>query len=101
MLNQNNAVTGAYYASGTSTVNPNAPSFTFASASGNSQLSNEISGVSDIKFTDGSSLSSRLKSIEERLFILVPDAKLLEQHEMLREAYNHYKLMEALLLNHK
>ena len=67
----------------------------------NRPSNNTISNVDDINFTDGSTLTNRLKAIEDRLSILVPDPKLHEQYESLREAYEHYKLMEALLLNPK
>lgn len=42
------------------------------------------------------SLLEHLEKIEERWLILRPDPKLLEKHEALRQAYEHYKLLEAL-----
>ena len=42
-------------------------------------------------------LDNRLKNIEARLVILIPDPQLLEKHKALKEAYDHYKLMEKLL----
>lgn len=42
-------------------------------------------------------IDTRLKDIEARLCILVPDPQLLEKHKALKEAYDHYKLMEKLL----
>lgn len=42
-------------------------------------------------------LDARLKDIEARLCILVPDPLLLEKYQSLQDAYNHYKLMEKLL----
>ena len=77
-------------------ITANANTITF-----NKPSNNTISNVDDIHFTDGSTLTNRLKAIEDRLSILVPDPKLHEQYESLREAYEHYKLMEALLLNPK
>lgn len=44
-----------------------------------------------------SNLDTRLKDIEARLVILIPDPLLLEKHKALKEAYDHYKLMEKLL----
>ena len=41
----------------------------------------------------------RLEAIEKRLLILVPDPEKLEQWEALREAYDHYKSLEALIGN--
>lgn len=39
-----------------------------------------------------------LTKIQERLSILVPDPKRLEKYEALRQAYEHYKTLEALCL---
>jgi hypothetical protein len=49
---------------------------------------------------DGESVNKKMKMIDEierRLAILVPDPAKLEKYEALREAYDHYKLLEALL----
>ena len=45
---------------------------------------------------DGKSLKNFMTKMEERLAILVPDPKKLEQFEALKKAYEHYKLMEKL-----
>ena len=45
---------------------------------------------------DGKSLKQFMNKLEERLAILVPDPKKLEQFEALKKAYEHYKLMEKL-----
>lgn len=42
------------------------------------------------------SLKDTLQSIQDRLAILVPDPKKLEKFEALKQAYDHYKLLEAL-----
>ncbi len=44
----------------------------------------------------GRSLEDMLKTIEDRLAILVPDPEKLEQFEALKKAYEHYKVLEAL-----
>jgi hypothetical protein len=44
----------------------------------------------------GKSLKEFMNKLEERLAILVPDPKKLEQFEALKKAYEHYKLMESL-----
>lgn len=49
----------------------------------------------DIKWK-GRSLSEFLKSIEDRLAILVPDQAKLQHFEALQKAYQHYKTLEAL-----
>jgi len=51
----------------------------------------------DIVFTDGSSVKEALKKINDRLSILEPRPEHLKNHEALRQAYEHYKIMEALL----
>ena len=50
---------------------------------------------SDIKI-GGRSLVAFMKTMEERLAILVPDPKKLEKFEALKKAYEHYKTMESL-----
>jgi hypothetical protein len=49
----------------------------------------------DIK-VDGKSLKEFMNKMEQRLAILVPDPKKLEQFAALKKAYEHYKLMESL-----
>jgi len=44
----------------------------------------------------GRSMRKILEGIEQRLSILVPDPKKLEHYEALRQAYEHYKTLEAL-----
>jgi hypothetical protein len=46
----------------------------------------------------GRSMKKLLDSIEHRLSILVPDPKKLEQYEALKQAYQHYKTLEALCI---
>lgn len=46
---------------------------------------------------NGVKLSDTLNAINNRLSILQPDPKLLAKYENLREAYEHYKTLEALL----
>ena len=45
---------------------------------------------------DGISLRDTLNKLQERLAILVPDPKKLEQYEALKQAYEHYKTLEGL-----
>ena len=44
----------------------------------------------------GRSMKKLLEGIEHRLSILVPDPKKLERYEALKQAYQHYKTLEAL-----
>ena len=55
----------------------------------------EMAAGTDIK-VDGKSLKEFMNKMEERLAILVPDPKKLEQFAALKKAYEHYKLMESL-----
>lgn len=48
---------------------------------------------------DGVSLRTTLLAIQDRLAILVPDPKKLEQFEALKQAYDHFKTLEALCLS--
>jgi hypothetical protein len=48
---------------------------------------------------DGQDLAKTLESIQNRLAILVPDPKLLDKYEALKQAYEHYKLLEALCID--
>jgi hypothetical protein len=45
---------------------------------------------------NGANLAKTLQQIQDRLAILIPDPKLLDKYEALQQAYDHYKLLEAL-----
>lgn len=53
----------------------------------------EVSG--DIK-VNGKSLKDFMEKVSDRLSILTPDPKLLEKYDALKEAYEHYKILEKL-----
>ena len=55
----------------------------------------DMAAGTDIK-VDGKSLKEFMSKMEERLAILIPDPKKLEQFAALKKAYEHYKLMESL-----
>ena len=55
----------------------------------------DMAAGTDIK-VDGKSLKEFMNKMEERLAILIPDPKKLEQFAALKKAYEHYKLMESL-----
>lgn len=55
----------------------------------------EVKNGADITI-DGKSLSKFMDKVEERLGILQPKPELLEKFEALRQAYEHYKTLEAL-----
>lgn len=55
----------------------------------------ELDADADIMI-GGRSMKKILDGIEQRLSILVPDPKKLERYEALKQAYQHYKTLEAL-----
>lgn len=63
----------------------------------------QINGTLKILGTDadidinGIKLTALLSDIAARLAILQPDPVMLKKHEALRQAYEHYKTLEALL----
>lgn len=62
----------------------------------------KVSGDADISGelkVGGISINETLAKINERLAILVPDPALLEKYEALKQAYDQYKLLEALCVN--
>ncbi len=80
-----------YYTTGTGgyTFNTTTPSVNITSGG------IDMASGTDIK-VDGKSLKEFMNKMEERLAILVPDAKKLEQFAALKKAYEHYKLIESL-----
>ena len=62
----------------------------------------KVSGDADIQgnlTVNGANISELLEKIQERLAILVPDPKRLEKYEALKQAYDNYKLLEALCVD--
>ena len=69
---------------------------------GSSSITTSASGIevkngADITI-DGKSLSSFMSRVEARLGILQPKPELLEKFEALKQAYEHYKTLEALCM---
>lgn len=48
---------------------------------------------------NGQDLAETLQTIQDRLAILVPNPKLLDKYEALKQAYEHYKTLEALCVD--
>lgn len=59
-----------------------------------------IGESSDIKINT-KSMKKWMESVEKRLLILEPKPELLAKHEALRNAYEHYKTLEAILYDEK
>ncbi len=78
-----------YYATGSYNINNTSSSVNISSDG------IDMAAGTDIK-VDGKSLKEFMSKMEERLAILIPDPKKLEQFAALKKAYEHYKLMEQL-----
>lgn len=93
-------LTGGYYNnSWTSYSNGSAG---VVSVSAGTQPSLKVSGDADITGTlkvRGIDVSEVLTKIQDRLAILVPDPMLLEKYDALKQAYDHYKTLEALCVD--
>ena len=48
-------------------------------------------------FVQGKSMKAWMDAVERRLLILEPKPELLEKYASLRQAYEHYKTLEAIL----
>ena len=84
-VNLNNVIYSA------STANP-----TFNIGTTNTGLTVNGTMAADDYMIQGQSIKSTLDKINERLSILVPDPKKLAKYAALKEAYEHYKLLEKL-----
>jgi hypothetical protein len=60
-------------------------------------ITNNSNG-SAVSFVTKEELEKRLSTIEKRLAILVPNPVHLEKYESLKKAYEHYKMLEILLV---
>lgn len=56
--------------------------------------------VADI-LINGQSLKDNLEKINQRLLILQPNPEYLEKYQALKNAYDHYKMLEALCFDKK
>jgi hypothetical protein len=83
---------GGNYTLNTSTVDRGSMSLT-----GTIEMTGESS---DIKINT-KSMKKWMESVEKRLLILEPKPELLAKHEALRNAYEHYKTLEAILYDEK
>ncbi len=85
-------------------------SFTLATSYGSTWLNstgtngNAIQIKGDAEFEgnvriNGQDLAETLQTIQDRLAILIPNPKLLDKYEALKQAYEHYKTLEALCVD--
>ncbi len=84
---------GVLMANGTGTTWANNNTSSKISAKGQLHLDSEDADI----VMNGVSLKDILNGITDRLSILQPKPELLEKYANLREAYEHYKTLEALL----
>jgi hypothetical protein len=93
----NNGITG--YSNQVLTINTSGSQWTDAhniiSSNNGLHVSSNATIEGNLK-VGGVDIGESLKSINQRLAILVPDPKKLEQFEALKRAYQHYKTLEAL-----
>lgn len=92
-------ITGSSNASGYYTIGPAASSTAVWSNVMDNTLSVNGSITADHMTLGGIDVGKTLQQIQDRLAILVPNPVLLEKYEALKQAYDHYKTLEALVLN--
>ena len=81
---------GATYAYNNTWTSPNTNTGTIKIA-GDAEIAGKI-------MLQGQDLGATIERINQRLAILVPDPKLLDKYNALKEAYDHYKTLEALCI---
>jgi len=86
----NGNTSGMIFTSNIGAISP----YTFTTTSPNMVVNGTMQA--DDYMIQGQSIKNLLEKINERLAILVPDSKKLEKYAALKEAYEHYKLLEKL-----
>lgn len=92
-------VTGGTGYGGAYTLNTASTNGTWSTMASGASPSLQVQGDAEFKGNvtiNGQNLAETLRGIQDRLAILVPDPKLLDKYEALKQAYDHYKLLEAL-----
>ena len=91
---------GGYYTNGANWATTAANPYVTVGSSGNSAL--KVSGSADIEGNlrvQGVDIGEVLSKIQDRLAILVPDPARLEKYQALKQAYEEYKILEALCVD--
>ena len=91
---------GGYYTNGANWATTAANPYVTVGSSGNSAL--KVSGSADIEGNlrvQGVDIGEVLSKIQDRLAILVPDPARLEKYQALKQAYDEYKILEALCVD--
>ena len=71
--------------------------YTWASPNSNTNGTIKLEGNDADIFVQGKSMKAWMDAVEQRLCILEPKPELLEKYASLRQAYEHYKTLEAIL----
>ena len=71
--------------------------YNWASPNSNTNSTIKLEGSDADIFVQGKSMKAWMDAVEQRLCILDPKPELLAKYESLRQAYEHYKTLEAIL----
>lgn len=71
--------------------------YTWASPNSKSNGTIKLEGPDSDIFVQGKSMKAWMDAVEKRLLILEPKPELLEKYQSLKQAYEHYKTLEAIL----
>jgi hypothetical protein len=71
--------------------------YTWASPNSKSNGTIKLEGSDADIFVQGKSMKAWMEGVEQRLCILEPKPELLKKYASLKQAYEHYKTLEAIL----
>jgi len=71
--------------------------YTYSTASNKTSSSINLEGKESDILIQGKSMKAWMDAVEKRLLILEPKPELLEKYQSLKQAYDHYKTLEAIL----
>lgn len=71
--------------------------YTWSGATNKTSSSIKLEGSDADIFVQGKSMKAWMDAVEQRLCILEPKPELLEKYQSLKQAYEHYKTLEAIL----
>jgi hypothetical protein len=71
--------------------------YTWGTATNKTSGTIKLEGPDSDIFVQGKSMKAWMDAVEQRLCILEPKPELLEKYQSLKQAYEHYKTLEAIL----